>query len=125
MNEKIDISLKGASRLNLSMAKQDALSVAVQPGQGGSRDYNRLINRPQINGITLTGDQTFADLGLISENTAAGWRGMPQYVPRHGEICLYSDTGQMKVGDSTTPVADLPFINETDIQTIREELKTI
>ncbi len=123
MDEKLNISLKSPSQLNLSMTNRSALGVTVQSGQGGTRDYNRLNNRPQINGITLAGDQTFVDLGLVSENTAGGWNSMPQYVPRHGEICLYNDTGQIKIGDGSTPIADLPFIGEADIQTVREELK--
>lgn len=31
---------------------------------GGVTDYNDLQNRPKINGITLTGDSSFSDLGL-------------------------------------------------------------
>ena len=31
---------------------------------GGTSDYNELENKPQINGVTLTGDKTADDLGL-------------------------------------------------------------
>ena len=33
-------------------------------GGGGVSDYDQLSNRPQINGVTLTGNKTGADLGL-------------------------------------------------------------
>lgn len=35
-------------------------------GGGGTSDYEQLINQPQINGHTLTGNQTSADLGLTT-----------------------------------------------------------
>lgn len=34
---------------------------------GTSGNYNQLTNRPQINGVTLTGNQTGTDLGLTSQ----------------------------------------------------------
>ena len=37
----------------------------VIPGGGGTSDYDSLTNRPQINSVTLTGNKSFADLGLI------------------------------------------------------------
>lgn len=37
---------------------------------GGSNDYNDLNNKPQINGVTLTGNKTSADLGIKQDYTA-------------------------------------------------------
>lgn len=34
-------------------------------GGGGTPDYDALTNKPQINGVTLTGDKTGSDLGLV------------------------------------------------------------
>lgn len=36
-------------------------------GSGGTSDYNDLTNKPSINSITLSGDQTGSDLGLVDE----------------------------------------------------------
>ncbi len=33
-------------------------------GGGGTSDYEQLSNQPQINGHTLTGNKTSADLGI-------------------------------------------------------------
>lgn len=33
-------------------------------GGGGTTNYNSLQNKPQINGVTLTGNKTAEDLGL-------------------------------------------------------------
>lgn len=38
-------------------------------GGGGSSDYADLTNKPQINGITLSGNKTGADLGLQGETS--------------------------------------------------------
>lgn len=36
-------------------------------GSGGSSDYNDLTNKPSINSITLSGNKTGSDLGLVDE----------------------------------------------------------
>lgn len=33
-------------------------------GDGNSRDYNKLVNKPQINGITIEGNKTLEELGI-------------------------------------------------------------
>lgn len=38
-------------------------------GSGGTTNYNDLTNQPQINGVTLTGNKTSADLGISAEIT--------------------------------------------------------
>lgn len=40
--------------------------VKAHGGGGGTSDYEQLSNQPQINGHTLTGNQTSADLGLTT-----------------------------------------------------------
>jgi hypothetical protein len=41
-------------------------------GGGGTSNYNQLTNKPSINGVTLTGDKTTSDLGIV-ENAQADW----------------------------------------------------
>ena len=38
-------------------------------GSGGTTNYNDLTNKPQINGVTLSGNKTSADLGISAETT--------------------------------------------------------
>lgn len=33
-------------------------------GDGDSRDYEKLVNKPQINGVTLEGNKTLEELGI-------------------------------------------------------------
>ena len=124
MESRLKIDLRAPESLTLGISGDQPHNILLQhPAGGGTKDYNRLINRPQINSVTLSGNQTPADLGLMSENTAAGWAVMPDYVPKAGEICLYSDAAKIKIGDGSAFIADLPFIGEQDIQTLREALQ--
>ena len=41
-------------------------------GGGGTTNYNLLENRPQIEGVTLSGNKSAADLGLIAEPEITG-----------------------------------------------------
>ena len=36
-------------------------------GSGGTNNYNALLNKPSINGVTLTGNKTLVDLKLLYE----------------------------------------------------------
>ena len=42
-------------------------------------------------------------------DTSANWAKAVNFIPLKGEIIIYSDTNQMKVGDGVTKVNDLPF----------------
>jgi hypothetical protein len=41
-------------------------------GGGGTSNYNQLTNKPSINGVTLTGNKTTSDLGIVG-NAQADW----------------------------------------------------
>jgi hypothetical protein len=55
-----------ADLLDLAMA---AKLTGGWGGSGGTTDYSDLTNKPQINGVTLDGDKSSADLGLQSALT--------------------------------------------------------
>ena len=42
-------------------------------------------------------------------DTSANWAKAVNFIPLKGEIIIYSDTYQIKVGDGVTKVNDLPF----------------
>ena len=48
-------------------------------------------------------------------DTAANWRLATNFKPLKGEIILYTDTKQMKVGDGNTLVNNLPFYPSGDV----------
>ena len=91
----------------------------------GVSDYNDLTNKPAINGVTLSGDMSTQDLQIVSENTMAGWNSNPQYLPKKGEICIYTDymtiqddMGRdvtypgIKIGDGNSYLIDMPFVGD-------------
>jgi hypothetical protein len=41
------------------------LSATGGGGSGGVSDYNDLTNKPQINNVTLSGNKSLQDLGII------------------------------------------------------------
>lgn len=55
------------------LARLMAMDALVNGGGGSETDnYNLLENKPSINGVTLTGDKTTSDLGIV-ENVQADW----------------------------------------------------
>ena len=122
--KKININLRPAAELNIEIQKKQSLSIALNGNSiPGTRNYNNLTNKPSINGVTLSGDKTIVDLGIVSENTEAGWSGTPLYVPKRGEVCVYTDTARIKVGDGVVPVVDLPYIGLADTQAVLNVLQ--
>lgn len=117
------ISIGDATALNVTLASGASETVALTSPVGiGTRNYNNLGNKPQINGVTLAGSRTAAELYIVSENTAEGWAAEPAYLPKAGEICLYTDTGRIKIGDGTVAIADLPYIGQEDYDAIMAAL---
>ena len=99
-------------------------------------DYNRLANKPQINGVELVGNKTSQDLYLVSENTTVGWNENPLYLPKRGEICVYTDHTMItddlgntfaypgiKIGDGNAYLIDLPFAGDDIRYEILQQLR--
>lgn len=120
--DHLTLTLSAPEKLKLGLSPQEQFAIGLTQPAAGTRDYNKLTNKPTINGMPLAGNLTSADLGIISENTADGWARQPLYVPKSGEVCLYTDTGQTKIGDGTVPIADLPFFKSDDVEQVAEDL---
>ena len=76
-------------------------------GEGGTTNYNELDNRPQVNGITLTGNKDSEDLNLVDINMIG---------VSYGVAAL---DGEGKVPESQLP----PYPNyDTEIQNINKAL---
>ena len=120
----LKVNINASPPMNIKLQAQPTQSITLTSGavQPGTKNYENLTNKPQINGVTLDGDQTSADLHIVSENTEAGWDEMPDYVPKHGEICLYTDTNQIKIGDGTVPIIDLPYVNGGNAEELARNL---
>lgn len=85
-----------------------------------TRNYNKLVNKPTVNGIELAGILSLEDLHIVSEKTESEWGDMPDYCPAVGEICYYTDTTRIKVGDGETAISDLPYLS-AEFNTMRDD----
>lgn len=96
------------------------MSLDMEIRQVVNMDYNELINKPSINGIELCGDRLTKDLGIVYDGTSAYWAGQIEFIPQSGAVVVYSDYAtiddklvpNMKIGDGTTYVVDLPFVSD-------------
>lgn len=121
--KNLSLELKAASNLDCKLNPSTTLELtSATPIMAGTSNYERLKNLPQINGVTLIGNKTPADLHIVSENTSAGWDEDRLYIPKAGEICMFSDTGKIKIGDGVVPVVDLPYIAQSDYDAVMDEL---
>ena len=116
------------TRLSLNLQSEEELNLGLHEG-GSSNNYNDLINKPQIEGITLQGNKTLLELGLNSYlvdfgkvyyHTKAEWASMTELVSEEGAIYIYLDEYEdgnelipaIKIGDGLAYVIDLPFIDK-------------
>lgn len=121
--------------LSIGSPKTNVKISTTGTGSVGTRDYLKLTNRPSINGVELIGDQSAIDLRIVSENTTDGWAANPTYIPRKGEIVIYTDGTEvtdgetvltypeLKIGDGNAYVADLPFIGEVSRGVVLQKLE--
>ena len=94
---RVNVSIReGEQRIRVQMSENT--------GTGGTRDYRRLTNLPQINSVELLGNKSAAELGLVpaadyapTEKTAA----MTQPVGRDGDGKLWTTPGGSGGGDVT------------------------
>lgn len=124
LNENQNGTLTGTVSIISGRLSSGGLSGNISiPKTATIGNYESLLNKPQINGVELSGNMTAQDLYIVSENTTEGWNSNPQYLPKAGEICVYTDymTIQddlgndivcpgIKVGDGNSYLIDMPFV---------------
>ena len=111
MPDELRVDLSNANMMNIQLQGPQTHSITLNSSvQPGVRNYNNLTNLPQINGVTLMGNQSLSDLQIVSENTTDGWEAIPDYVPKNGEVCLFTDTNTIKIGDGNVAIGDLAFV---------------
>ena len=53
--------------------------------------------------------KTFQGRIIQKNDTSTNWAKATTFVPLKGEIIIYTDLNQIKIGDGTTSVINLPF----------------
>ena len=91
----------------------------------GVGDYNRLTNKPSINGEVLRGDKPASAFGVpqIYYGTTAQWNAQVSLIAEDKTIYIYTDykvihtdggdvnVPAIKIGDGSSYLIDMPFIN--------------
>jgi len=62
--DHLKLTLSAPEKLALGISAPERFGLSLGSPASGTRDYDKLSNRPQINGVTLTGDLSGEDLGL-------------------------------------------------------------
>ena len=52
---------------------------------------------------------------INKHDTQANWAKAVNFIPKAGEVIVYTDLHKVKVGDGTTKVSALPFIDNIDL----------
>lgn len=116
-NHLVNITSVSSNNPQVGMAASLSLSVET------IKNYERLTNKPKINGVELFGDKTAYELGLaykIKYDTVEGWASNIDYVPIEGELIIYTNYSvkdgvnipAIKVGDGLAYAVDLPFVGD-------------
>lgn len=72
MTPEIELEVIPDEDLTLEVASDqedvpvESVEVVRTGGGGGTSDYNDLSNKPQINGVTLSGNKSLSDLGIAA-----------------------------------------------------------
>lgn len=90
------------------------------PSPGGTTNYNDLMNKPKINGVILSGDKSWKDLGLDIDNLGGGCEFPPVEIPEKlpnpealtieidGKETTYDGSEAKKVVIPKVEVPDIP-----------------
>lgn len=118
-------------RLYGSVSPKGQISGGIAMSTGGTDDYNRLRNLPQVNDEEVIGNKSSEDLHIVSCHTTEEWAALTHIVSRKGEIYIYSDATEdaqgnpvpmVKIGDGNAYVVDLPFSSAVDMRITQADI---
>ena len=78
--------IKATEAMTQPVGQRDGQLFTEPGGGGGSSDYDDLDNRPQINGVTLTGNKTANDLSLETRGKIT--IGGTEYTPTRKPLAI-------------------------------------
>lgn len=63
--QDLRLNLNSGTNLNLNMSSRSPLNLQLREGSSsGTKDYNDLYNKPQIEGVPLQGNKTYEELNM-------------------------------------------------------------
>ena len=60
-------------------------------------------------------NKTYQGRIVQKHDSSANWAKATNFIPLKGEIIIYDDLNKIKIGDGTTKVNDLSFVNNTEV----------
>ena len=91
--------------INQIFDRLDALESGGGGGTGGTTNYENLSNKPQLNGVTLEGNKTLDQVGVLAKNQGASNSGKFLSVGSDGNV-VPADAPSGGGGGSGTPGKD-------------------
>ena len=66
MAKEIEINLEEENNVSMEVKDTRNVEIGMKSDFGGTTDYNKLKNKPSINDVTLEGNKTLEELGIIN-----------------------------------------------------------
>lgn len=64
-------------------------------------------------------EKTLKARQIQKNDTRANWDKATNFIPKLGELVLYTDENRIKIGDGSTTVVNLPYLTEQSQVTIK------
>lgn len=80
------IIFTGAVSAEYDGSSQQTINIPIGGGSGGATDYNNLSNKPQLNGVTLEGNKTLDQVGVLAKNQGSSNSGKYLSVGSDGNV---------------------------------------
>lgn len=106
----------------VSTNEQNILSLRqhkqVNADWNSTSGVSQILNKPNLHAVATSGSYNDLIDKPLSEGTSEFWKSQTTYIPKKGEVIIYTDYGQdekgnnipnFKVGDGNAYVMDLPF----------------
>ena len=104
-----DIAEEYPDVINQIFDRLDALESGGGGGTGGTTNYENLSNKPRLNGVTLEGNKTLDQVGVLAKNQGASNSGKYLVVGADGNITFSdesTDSPEKPLGDYNYSLPD-------------------
>ena len=80
------LTFTGAVNDTYDGSADKTINIPTGGGEGGTTDYNDLSNKPQLNGVTLEGNKTLDQVGVLAKNQGSSNSGKYLSVGSDGNV---------------------------------------
>ena len=129
-----DYTLVRSRRRADNVAQSQAIAERINIEQTLSDQERDISRRPTIDKVSEIVEETVEEKNATSTNTTAYWNAHSTYIPRKGEVIIYSDGGsitqdgqtilvpKIKIGTGNDYLGQLPFVNQDDTNELDDHI---